>query len=322
MWNRLSLQDAQQSALGFLISQASYIEPQVIAIQYPDVQYPALIPVDTSADRWAKSITYISSDKLGRADWFHHQANDIPLADVVRERFEQGIEMAGIGYRYTLEELGQAMQLGQNLTPDKAAAARRAYEEFVDDKALRGETEKSWYGLINNPDVTVVMAQGNGNNGESAWSEKSAEQVIDDINQALTGIYTESLTVEMADTVLLPIAVLTNIANRQMPNTTMTILDWVRQHNVYTMQTGAPLTIRGVRGLERAGAGDTGRMVAYRRDPQVLKMHIPMPHEFLPPWQRGPIMFDVPGIFRLGPLEIRRPAAVRYVDGINPTPYQ
>lgn len=41
-----------------------------------------------------------------------------------------------------------------------------------------------------------------------------------------------------------------------------------------------------------------------------------MPHRFLPVWQTGPMWFDVPGIFRFGGLEIRRPGAARYVDGI------
>jgi len=45
-------------------------------------------------------------------------------------------------------------------------------------------------------------------------------------------------------------------------------------------------------------------------------MHIPMRHRFLPVWQTGPITFDVPGIFRTGGVEIRRPGAFRYVDGI------
>jgi hypothetical protein len=56
--------------------------------------------------------------------------------------------------------------------------------------------------------------------------------------------------------------------------------------------------------------------VAYKRDPRVLKLHLPMRHRFLPVWQTGPITFDVPGIFRTGGTEIRRPGAVRYFDGI------
>jgi hypothetical protein len=59
-----------QQAIGFLVSQTSYIEAQVIEIKYPDIQYAQLIPVDTSANEWAKSVTYYSVDKTGKAGWF------------------------------------------------------------------------------------------------------------------------------------------------------------------------------------------------------------------------------------------------------------
>ena len=106
------------------------------------------------------------------------------------------------------------------------------------------------------------------------------------------------------------------MAGKMFQNQPITLLDWIKQYNVLTIQTGRPLTLAGVRGLETAGAGGLTRMVAYRRDPQVLKMWIPMRHQFLPVWQRGPLIFDVPGIFRIGGLEIRLPAAMRYLDGI------
>lgn len=306
---RMNLWDVQQHALGYLRVQTTYIEPGVIAQQYPDVQYPLLIPVDTSAPDWIKSVTFLSSDMVGRAEFVNHMAKDIPLADITREQFEQGIELAGIGYRYTLEEIGQSMLLGVPLTSDKAAAAKRAYEEFVDDKALRGYEAKGWYGLINNPNVTVVPA--------SSWEGADADDILSSINDVLTGVYIDSMTVEMADTLLLPIGAMSDIATARLPNTTTTILDFLMTKNVYTLQTGQQLLIRGVRGLETAGEGGVGRMVAYRRDPQVLKLHIPMPHRFLPVWQTGPLTYDIPGIFRLGPVEIRRPGAVRYVDGIS-----
>jgi hypothetical protein len=58
-------------------------------------------------------------------------------------------------------------------------------------------------------------------------------------------------------------------------------------------------------------------MVAYKKDPKVLKLHLPMPHRFLPIWQNGPFNFVIPGIFRTGGIEIRRPGAVRYLDQIS-----
>lgn len=322
---RTKMVDAQE-ALGFLTAQTSSIEAQVVRVLYPDIQYPLLIPVDTSANEWAKSITFFSMDRVGRADWFNHLGKDLPLADVNRAKFEHGIELAGIGYRYTLEELGQAMMIpGMNLSAERAEAARRAYEEFVDDIALRGAAEKNWTGLINDANVTVVTAAfdgAGGGGGSPTWADKTADQILRDVNDALSGVYTTSLTVEMADTVLLPVAEHSRLATLRLENTTMTALQFLALYNVYTAQTGQPLLIRAVRGLETAGEGGLGRMVVYRRDPNVLKLHLPMPHRFLPVWQTGPITFDVPGIFRLGGVEIRRPGAVRYVDGIIDAAYE
>jgi hypothetical protein len=312
---RLYIPDAQ-AALGFLIEQASHIEAEVYKIAYPDIQYPQLIPVDTSAPEWAKSVTFYSMDKAGRAEWFHGAADDLRLADVSRAKHEQTVEMAGIGYQYTLEELGQAMMIpGMNLTADKAEAARRAYEEFVDNVALNGDTNKNITGLANNGDVTAAMA--NVVSNKTDWDSKTGDQIIQDVNDALTGVYSESLQVEMADTVLLPVASLTKIATMARSATTDTsVLEWLSKYNVYTATTGQPLTVRAMRGLEAAGDGDGGRMIVYRKDPRVLKMHIPMPHRFLPVFQTGPVTFQVPGIFRLAGVDIRRPGAVRYIDGI------
>jgi len=314
---RRTIIDAQQ-ALSFAVSQTSYIEQTVYETQYPDIQYASLIPVDTSANEWAKSVTYYSSDKVGRAGWFHHYAKDIHVADIDRTKNEVMIEMADIGYRWTLEEIGQALMIpGLNLSGDRAAAAVRTYEEFVDDIALRGAAEKNMFGIIDYPGITAVLASQEG--GFTVWDQKSADAILKDVNDALTGVYVSTLTVEMANTILLPIECLTIISTKRIPDTAISVLDYLTTKNVYTQITGQPLTIRGVRGLETAGQGGSGRMVAYRRDPSVIKMHIPMPHRFLPVWQTGPLVFDVPGIFRVAGVEIRRPGAVRYVDGILTT---
>jgi hypothetical protein len=118
---RFNVFDAPQEAMAFMISQATYIESEVYRIQYPDILYPLLVPVDSSASEWAKSITYFSIDKVGEAEWFDGYATDMRLADVNRAKYEQTIEMAGIGYRYTLEEIGQAMHGPRRQPPDREA---------------------------------------------------------------------------------------------------------------------------------------------------------------------------------------------------------
>jgi hypothetical protein len=315
---RFPLFDTQQ-ALGFLVSQTAYIEPDVYRVQYPDIMYTRLVPVDSSASEWAKSVTFYSVDKVGNANWFDGYATDMPLADINRNAYEQSIEMAGIGYRYTMEELGQAMMTNINLSSERAAAARRAYEEFVDRMARIGDPRKGVTGLFNNPNVTRVTAIANGAGGPGnspLWVNKTADQIITDVQNALVQVYSGSMTVEMADTILLPIAQLNLLAQIRVPNTYGNALEYLAKYNIYTQTTQAPLTILGSLNLDTAGAGGTSRMIAYRRDPQIVKLHIPMPHRFLPVWQTGPLTFDVPGIFRMGATEIRRPGAFVYLDGI------
>lgn len=327
MFPAMYTQDAQQQALSFLIQQATHIEAEVNRIEYPDIQYPGLVPVDTSANEWAKSVTFFSMDRAGLADWFAGYSKDMPLADVSKEKFEHAIHMAGIGYRYTLEELGAAMLIpGTNLGAERADAARRAAEEFIDNVVINGDTSKGIEGLVNNSNVTILEAAPtgalNGNTVSPSWDDKTADQMILDVNNALTGVHVDSKTVEMADTVLLPVSELNRLATTaRSSQSDITAFEWLMKYNVYTASTGRPLMIRALRGLETAGEGGVGRMIVYRRDPRVLKFHMPMPHRFLPVWQTGPMIFDVPGIFRIGGLEIRRPGAVRYVDNIKDPAY-
>lgn len=309
--------DAAQQALSFVQQQAQVIEPQVYEIAYPAIQYPTLVPVDTSGNEWAKSIGFYASDKVGQAAWFNHLANDVPFADILRAKYEQAIEMAAIGYYWTLEEIGQQMMIPNlNLLVERAAAARRASEEMIDTIAFYGDTTKNWTGLTNDANVTITNAPADGTGSSPLWSTKTANLQARDINLILAGIYTVSLTTEIADTLLLPIDRFTALAQSLVTNTAVTGLQLVQQSNAYTALTGNPLTIRTVRGLETAGAGGIARAIAYRNDPQILKLHLPMPFNFRPPMQVTALRFDVPGIFRTGGLEIRRPKSMRYLDGI------
>jgi hypothetical protein len=310
--------DAQQVALSFLIRQATLIEPVVYAMKYQEIQYPMLVPVDTSAPDWIQSVTYFSMDGVGQAQWFAGQAQDIPKVGLTREKFETTVSMAAIGYGYDLEEIGTAQLLGMNLTADKATLARRVAEEKIDSVAFVGDAAKGYTGLVNSATPTATTAPADGTGSSTTFANKTPDQVLRDINGQITGTFTGTLGAEMVDTILLPYSVLLDLSTRRIDTVNQTtILQWVMENNIYTRLTGQPLMIRGLFGyLDTAGAGATKRMVAYRRSPEVLKMHVPMPFRFMPAWQTGPIRFDVPGIFRVGGVDIRRPKAVRYLDGI------
>lgn len=306
---KLYTSDAMQSNLGFVTAQTTHIETGVYRARYPQIRYPGLIPVDYSAPEWIKTVTYYSMDVAGKAQWLADRARDIPVVGTTLGQSETTVNMAGIGYDYGLEEINHAQMLGINLAGEKANAARLIYERTVDAIAFTGDAEKGYNGLINYPGVTAAGA------GVGNWDTATEDQILDDFNDMLMGLYTGTNEIAMADTVLLPSTALKTIGSRRLGETAMTVLDFIIKSNAYTQETGQPLTIRSLRGLQTAGAGNTRRAVAYRNSAEVLKMHIPMRHRFLPVQVTG-LTYQIPGIFRIGGLDIRLPKEVRYMDGI------
>ncbi len=305
-----------QAALGFLVSQVTAIENEVYAIRYADIQYPRLVPVDTSGYPWAKTVTFFTYDRVGQADWMNGDASDMPFAELARTKFETTVESAKIGYRYSLEEVNQAMLIpGMNLPADKAAAAKRAADELVERVVISGDARKGFLGLVNQT-VVPQVAVPNGASGSPLWANKTPAEILADVNNALVGAWSTTNQVELHDTVLLPVPQYGTLAATPRSATSdTTLMTYLQANNVYTSSTGQPLTIRTLRQLAGAGAGGSNRMITYRRDPQVLKFHMPMPHQFFPPQQRM-LEFIIPGMMRLGGLDVRLPRGMSYNDGI------
>ena len=314
--------DAMQANLGFVVSQTSHVEAGVYRIKYADIQYKSLIPVDRTANPWATSVTFFSMDGVGQASWASGKAYDIPMVGMAQNKFETPVYMSAIGYDYGLEEVEQAKMLGINLGGEKAMIARRVSEEFVDGVALMGNAEKNMKGLFNYPGIPTASAAAagasspTGQTASTKWRDKTPDAIIAEFNGHVLGTFTATNTVSMADTVGLPWDTFLYISSTpRASGSDMSILAWLRLNNVYTARTGQPLAIFGVRGLETIGAGGTGRVLAYRRSPEVLKLHMPMPFQFLPVQVKG-LAYVVPGIMRMGGLDVRLPNEVRYLDGV------
>ncbi|MGM8939551.1 DUF2184 domain-containing protein [Psychrobacter glaciei] len=297
--------------LAFVNGQREHIETEVYETVYPEVQYASLIPVDNSAPEWTQTVTFKSKDIYGKADWVNGNADDINLAGTTAKKSQSSVEMAGIGYGYGYEELMVSMQNGVDLNRDDAVAARETYEHFVDKIAFIGDETKGFKGLINNDGVTTVAAT-------KTFLTATESEILKDINSLISGTASATNNTMPADTLLLPLTQFNYLASTPLTNNSGgTLLSFIQQYNTYTALTGQQLTIRAVGKLENGGTGGTiNRAMAYSRNPRVLKLHIPMPLKFLETQPSGVLNFVVPGIFRLGGVEIRNTDAVRYMDGV------
>jgi hypothetical protein len=306
-----------QAAYSFVVSQASRINSVVYRTKYAPVRYRGLIPVNTEGPEFIKSVTYFSVDQAGAAQWMNAGADDVPHVELIRAKSEAQVQMAAIGYDYTLEELAQAQMLNLDLQPTKAQAARLASEQFIDRVAFLGDAQAGFKGIANLANVTSEDAAATGTGSSTEFADKTPGQILADVNALLTGQYDDSKGVEMADTLILPTAQHFLLGTMMINDYSQTtVLDWLKEHNIFTMETGQQLTIRGIRGLETAGDGGTARAIAYRNAEEVVRLHMPMPFRFFPVWQSGPFSYEVPGAMRLGGAECSLPGAMRYLDGI------
>lgn len=309
------LQDAQVG-YAFLTPQLYRIETEVYMTRYPSFDITRFMTVDTSGDMWDVGTLVYSQDDVGQAEFLAGSAFDMPYASSKMAQATKPYHMAGIGYEWNTQEMQRAAKLGRSLSADKARAAKRAADRFIYGIAMngqtpRGESEKGWTGFVNNASAPSAQVANDGTGPSRLWSAKTPDLILRDINEALTSVETGTGETSVADTLILPTSRYNYIATTpRATGSDMTILSFLLANNV----AGEGLQIKKSRALETAGTGATTRMVAYENSPETVKFHLPGAHQFLPPFQKSSMTYEVGGIMNVGGVEIRLPKAVVYRD--------
>lgn len=312
----INFHDAQQ-ALGFITPQLLRINTEVDMQQYPSFDYSRLMFVNTDGDMWDIGSVFYSGDIAGKAEFLSGKGFDMPFADISTSQFLQANYFAGIGYEWSLQELQRSAKMGRNLGNEKAMAARKVAESFIYAIAIRGSTEKNLTGIVNDANVPAATVPADGTASATTFASKTATLINRDINAVLNAPFNATGETHRANTLILPTTRLQYLASTAFSTgSDTTLLSFIKANNSYTLETGQALTIIGTRELETAGASSTARMMAYDNSREVVQMHLPGPHEFLPAFQKSSMTWEVGGIMNVGGVEIRRPKAMAYRDGI------
>lgn len=315
----LDLHDAQQ-VIGFA-QPALYRTHKFIGQKYPSFDYAGLVPVNTDGDMWDVGTLVYSGDIAGKAEYLGGKAFDVPNASV---NFTQGVtqfHLAGVGYELSRREVERFARMvaqnpgvtegGSNLADRKASAARMVAEKFIYDRVIRGDTgEKNFRGMINQTIVPTANAPTGG------WATATPDNMLADVNAALTDVYTNSRETAIANSLLLPTSKFLFINNARIANTNTSVLTYLKENNSYTAITGTPLDIRPSRELETAGAGGTARMVAYEKNPDNMEFFLPGMFEFMPLFPTSSMTWRVDGVMNVGQFELYRPKTMSYRDNI------
>lgn len=302
-------------AIAFLTSQLAHVETTVYEKQRQPMQYQRLVPISTEAGEYATSIEFQTYDYAGRGKKHSGRAGDVSKVDVAYGQKSIPISHGAIGYDYSQQELRESSFLRRPLNVTRAAAAMEAYERHINGVMLTGETESNFTGLFNNANVP----QGNvaAGVGGVTWALKTPLEILKDINDAFTAIWTTTQFNDIGDTVAISPAQYAYIATTPLSATfpNKTILQYLKENCLPKVERGVDVDFVPGYGLAGAGAGGTNRFMIYTKNPTRLKGHLPMPLRFLAPQMEG-LMVEIPGEYRYSGVTFYYPKSALYRDGI------
>lgn len=302
-------------------SQSVFMERQLTAIEarlYDKKLRPLssvmAIPVDTTGPAGAKSIGYFMYTQTGMARILAAPSDDLPRVDIYGEEVLAKVKQGGAAFGYTTQELRSAVMAGVPLDIRKASAARRAIDELQERLAWNGDANNGIPGLLTNPNITKVEAPLNAGATSRLWENKTAQEIIDDINDGVNNIITLSKNTFSPTTLLLPISLYTYIKSKRLSDTVgqpMTILGWITSSEA---MTGINEVIP-VYELETAGPDGSRMMCVYEKNEDNLQQRVPLPM-IMHPAQAKNLEFVIPVEAEFAGTVVRYPVAFQFTYGI------
>lgn len=295
----------------FFARELEQVRARTYDVKYAELKGRMLVPVDNSVDPGAENITYSQFDRFGVAKIIANYGTDFPRANVKGRQFTQPIKSLGSSYGYSVQEIRASKFANKPLEQREANAARMMIEEKIDSIAAVGDSANSLQGLLGVTNAGSYTIP-DGAAGSPLWSQKTALEILKDLNGMAHSIVTATLEVEKPDTIVLPIAQFTDIATRPMfevGGSDVTILKFFLMNSPYIKQVVPWDKCRA------AGTSSTDRAVCYRRDADALVLVIPQEFEQFPPEMQG-MLTKVACHARCGGLQVFYPLSIAYADGI------
>lgn len=316
-----TFQYGRVNAMQIVQSNFEQIVSGIEDVELPEILWSQVIPsecVDTSINPGARAASYLVRDRSGRGQFRARLANDVPSVGVALDKVTIPLEASGVGADFDIQD-ARAIEFGvegPGLFTELGESMREASERHIEGVTWYGDDDVDYNGLIELPGVPVAPASLNASGNSSEWPDKDPDEILADVNDALTGVWLQSNTVHLAGTLLIPAKRYGQIATQRVSqNSDVSVLEYVEKANLYTTRTKQPLKIVPVRYLDQAGAGKTARMAAATLSKKTLWMPMPLAFQLLEPQPQGyGVKLYAEYIF--GPTHIKHPLSWRYVDGI------
>lgn len=306
----------------FLVSE---LEKRDTMIRKPltSFTYPRDIPIKTGGG-WvdyvsAMSVGYGLTGGSGSSPVQAGGANALP---VVQANVDKGIYSAhtfGVSLRVMFQDMQRANFIGRSLDQLLQDGVRMAYDKHNDENVYVGLGEYGTTGLINNPDVTVSTVA-DGTNGNGNWATKTPEEILADVNTALTETWAQAEydLSAIPNHILLPYEEYTYIMNTPVSSlATKSIYQYIKENNI-TDANGGDLYIGATTWCKGAGTGGVDRMVVYTNHERFVKMDelVPLTRVMSAP-NVANVCYDTAYMANVSEVEIMYPQTIMYWDNIG-----
>ena len=209
------------------------------------------------------------------------QTNTIPImqADIGKDLFKV-FNWARV-LRLSYIDQQKFIKIALNIEDFLNKGIKLAYDKLLDMNVYTGFARRGTYGIINNPNVTTVMASATTLNtsGDTEWASKSPDDILKDINKLMVDTWSASeydLT-GMSNHILIPPMQYAYIVKQKVSEAgNLSILNYLLENNIGKNQ-GVDLFIGPLPFLKGAGTGGTDRMIGYANNEDRLRFSMTVP---------------------------------------------
>lgn len=224
--------------------------------------------------------------------------------------------------KFSILELESSARLGRPIDVQKYEALQMKHQMDIDEQVYIGDTTMGDTGLVNNARVTNVGNLPAGAAGGTKWSQKTADEILADVNLMITSVWEASAWATMPNRLLLPPAQFGYISTQKVSQAgNVSILKYIQDNNVLTAAGRGRLEILPLKWLNGAGVGGTlgtagtvDRAVVYTKDKK--RVRYPMTLLNRTPIQYDSIYHKTTYYCRLGSVECVYPETLGYFDGL------
>ena len=298
----------------FFQEELEHVKSRSYDVKYPELLARRLFPLSSEAPSGAESIAYETYDHVGAAKIIHSYANDLPTVEVKGKKTVRLVYSTAISFGYSIQDIRNAQMAGKPLNQRKSDACRRQMLVLENKLAFYGDAATQIPSFINAANTTAYTVA-DGGTGDTRWSTKTPDEIIKDVSGITTAVYDTTNGVEMVDTLLLPIAQYSLIADTPRSSTSdTTILDFILKSNAFIKEI---IPVYELKGAAPANAAYDSQdcMIAYKRDPEKLTLEVPQDVEYLNPQEKA-LYYEVPVHARTAGVIIYYPKSIAQGNGI------